>query len=869
MASSPAASAVPARRQGVRLACAGLCVLALLPGVRAWGPQGIPALAAPGGWFPVAPGSYGHLGRSGTAVADGEGLLLASPPVDGLGAAVRLRISGCDALEFRGLERAPGTVNFFCGSDPGAHRRGLPLYRSIEGRDRATGVGMLLQDDGKAVRYDLLLPDGVDPASVLVEVEGVDRIDYGRSGELLLRSGDFCLVQGRPVILVEVAPGVVEEIEAVCAMADARSFFFLPDRPLPPGRVRIDPRLEWGTYLGGATTFDDLRAMDSGPGGTLVVGGTTQALGGFFGGVNDFPVTPGAYQVSASQRTVFVAGLLNDGAGPLHFSTFLGGSAQDDLHALAVDGLSGAVSLCGGTTSANFPATATAFQTALAGTRDGWVAQLNASGTALLFSTYVGGAAGANGLPPEDELTCIAGTAAGFLVVGGSTKSTDMPVGAGAYQAASSGFEDGWLGLFDPGQIGSAQLLGATYLGGSDDDRIRALALSGPGHVLVAGSTVPRPVCVPAPFGPPCPTAAPFPVTAGAWQTLPDALGEGFVARLLLDGTGLAQASLAGGSGSDSIVAVKELGSGEVLLAGNSTGSGPPLPGGGHMGAPAGGTDAFVLLLDGLLETALAGTFFGGTGDDELFALAEDGGRWLAAGRTTSQDLPVTGHALDRDAGGGYDAFFAAWDSSGAALHYSTLIAGELNDEARAIQPLGGDRYGVGGTTSSAAFPTTRDTFQPLLGGFREAFTTAFHLGPPPPVGIEPACRGEANVLLEFPAGAPFPGHAGFTVTVDGSPARAYMPVFLAVQDRGDSFGPRLLGFFSATPVSFILDPAGEMALLPGVANSLGRADFLLPIPLVPGIVDRSFALQGLVYDGLGAVSGMSLSDGARCIFLP
>ena len=101
------------------------------------------------------------------------------------------------------------------------------------------------------------------------------------------------------------------------------------------------------------------------------------------------------------------------------FSTYLGGSGEDGVRAVTLDGLNG-IYVAGGTASANFP-TANAAQNIPGGGGDGFLAKLNANGASLAFSTFLGGSA-------YDEVAAIGRDPAGAIYVGGSTFSADFPV---------------------------------------------------------------------------------------------------------------------------------------------------------------------------------------------------------------------------------------------------------------------------------------------------------------------------------------------------------------------------------------------------------------------------------------------------------
>ncbi len=236
--------------------------------------------------------------------------------------------------------------------------------------------------------------------------------------------------------------------------------------------------LVWSTYIGGKYN-DEGRAVAFDASGDVVVAGTTVSP--------DFPVTPGAYQTSFdpggefAHSAGFVTKIDKPGEGFL-FSTFLGGSGDDTPLALVVAG-DGTVFVAGQTYSADFPATAGAFQGSLKGfglQSDGFVASLSADGARLAWSTYLGGGG-------QDSIYALARDSAGNLTVAGETTSTDFPTaGAGCSLKLASGGRDAFVSRLNA--AGKA-LVYSAYVGGTADDRATALALLPSGDAAIAGVT--------------------------------------------------------------------------------------------------------------------------------------------------------------------------------------------------------------------------------------------------------------------------------------------------------------------------------------------------------------------------------------------
>jgi hypothetical protein len=190
--------------------------------------------------------------------------------------------------------------------------------------------------------------------------------------------------------------------------------------------------LVYSTFLGG-TVSDDAAAIALDSSGRAYVTGSTQS--------KDFPVTAGAFQKTLHGTTdAFVTKFQISGDG-LFYSTFLGGSGDDGGNSIAVDGL-GRAYVAGGTSSANFPVL-NPIQAHLGGSQDAFVTKLSATGNALFFSTYLGGAA-------ADNANSIRLDSNANAYVGGVTSSTNFPTTPRAFSRTKKQSSDGWVAKIAP-----------------------------------------------------------------------------------------------------------------------------------------------------------------------------------------------------------------------------------------------------------------------------------------------------------------------------------------------------------------------------------------------------------------------------------
>ena len=184
---------------------------------------------------------------------------------------------------------------------------------------------------------------------------------------------------------------------------------------------KIDPLgsfLAYSTYLGGYTSAQG--PGSSSQGFAIAVDAFGQAYVAGIAFSTDFPTTPGAFQTTfgGDGDDAFVTKLNTTGTG-LVYSTYLGGGAEDGAYGLAIDHTGNAY-VTGFTGSLDFP-TVNAFQPALAGSEDVFIAKLNTEGAGLIYASYLGGSS-------LDQGFGIAVDSAGSAYVTGITVSTDFPL---------------------------------------------------------------------------------------------------------------------------------------------------------------------------------------------------------------------------------------------------------------------------------------------------------------------------------------------------------------------------------------------------------------------------------------------------------
>ncbi len=417
--------------------------------------------------------------------------------------------------------------------------------------------------------------------------------------------------------------------------------------------------LVYSTHIGGVN-FDWSGAIAVDAMGSAYVAGTTSS--------DDFPVTSDAFQKRyASARLTATAQVksgdcfvlkLNSLGNSLLYSSYLGGSSFDGCTAIAVDA-EGSAYVAGFTGSANFPTSENAFQRAhFGGTdshpivreSDGFVTKINPSGTAIVYSSFIGGTR-------DDLATAIAVDSSGSAYVAGSSSSAfGFPVTAGAPQpkfAGTGGNGDLMLGdafLLKVNPSGSA-LLYSTFLGGKRDDIAFGIAVDSKGTAYMTGSTL----------------SQDFPVTAIARQANYRgeggvewlASGDAFVAKMNPSGTAFEYVTYLGGSKDDRGIGIAVDPEGNAWITGNTVSLDWPVSSDAVQRVYAGERpelfkmgDGFVAKLSANGQTLLYSSYLGGFGNDWGVGIALDrAGSVYVTGGTSSSDFPTTQGAYQRNYG--------------------------------------------------------------------------------------------------------------------------------------------------------------------------------------------------------------------------
>ncbi|MCP4541534.1 MAG: hypothetical protein GY832_30760 [Chloroflexi bacterium] len=397
----------------------------------------------------------------------------------------------------------------------------------------------------------------------------------------------------------------------------------------------------------------------------------------------------------------------------LVYCGYIGGSGYDEGYGIAVDE-EGYVYVTGRTDSseATFPVTVGPDLTHNGGSYDAFVAKVNATGSALVYAGYIGGSGYEYGYG-------IAVDGVGDAYITGSTWSSEatFPVTVGP-DLTHNGTSDAFVAKV---KSDGTSLVYCGYIGGSDGDYGRGIAVDGAGNVLLIGNTNS--------------SEATFPVTMGPDLTYNSGVYDAFVVKVGTDGTSLVYAGYIGGSGYDSGYGIKVDGAGNAYVTGSTSSSEATFP--VTVGPDLtynGSSDAFVAKVASDGTSLLYCGYIGGSHDDYGRYIAVDGlGNAYVTGQTNSSEatFPVTvGPDLtyngDQDLTYNDDAFIAKVASDGTSLLYCGYIGGSGYDEGYGIAVDGaGYVYVTGRSNSSeATFPVTVGPDLTYNGGSHDAFVT-------------------------------------------------------------------------------------------------------------------------------------------------
>ena len=586
--------------------------------------------------------------------------------------------------KMEGLEALPSKSNYFLGNDPGKWRRDVTSYAKVRYKGVYPGIDMIYYGHQQQLEYDFVVAPHANPGAIRLRFDGIERIEMEPAGDLILHTADGEVRQHKPVVYQERTGGRQAIAGRYAIKSEREVGFELGEYDLNRPLI-IDPILAYSTFLGG-TGDDTATAVATDAAGNAYVTGLTNSMdfptvnplkpdpdiarsdcfvaklnregtallySTYFGGSDienprkialdgqgnillmgdtaskDFPTKNPIQPASGNApdvtfiNDIFVTKLNREGS-ELIFSTYLGGVEDEMARDLALDH-EGNVYITGATFSNNFP-TRNALQPALAGDSDAFVAKLNATGSALVYSTYLGGTV-------DEEGNALAADRNGNVYIVGSTSSEDFPT-ANPLQPALKGLSDAFITKLDPN---GSSILYSTYFGGSDIERGKSMALDGFGNIFVVGDTLSSDLTLKNPV-----------------QDTFKGVQDTFIAKFNPSGSALRYSTYLGGGDYDEVWDMAVDREGKVYLVGHTYSRDfptldaiQPIPDNLNQRSPA--PHAFLSVLNVDCSGLVYSTYLGGRDLDGAFGISLDAmGDVYVVGVTQSEDFPTTPGTFQR-----------------------------------------------------------------------------------------------------------------------------------------------------------------------------------------------------------------------------
>ena len=692
----------------------------------------------------------------------------AAPP------AARLRLSLLHARtqpRLRPERQQTSVSNYLVGNDPRKWHSNIANYAAVRYEQIYPGIDWVVYGNPRQLEYDFVVAPHSDARQIALRIDGAQSLALDDNGDLLVKVRDATLRQLKPVVYQSTDDGARRYIEGRYVLTHQHLTFSLGD--YDRGReLIIDPTFVYSTYLGGSS-FDSATAIavDS-QGNTYLVGSAAST---------DFP-TENPLQASNRQDDNVFVSKLNAAGSALVYSTYLGGTGNghygnlstcstrgsvnaslsgDVATAIAVDA-EGNAYVAGSTNSNDFPTVnpfqATNHAQANYGSNS-FLLKLNAAGSALVYSTYLGG--GGRAVAPiisGDSATGIAVDAAGDAYVTGITSSPDFPT-LTPFQATNGQTAAGSVTAFVAKFNSTASALQySTYLGGSAatglGDCASAIAIDSGGNAYVVGQTASTNF----------PTAAAFQSVNHATAVATGLVGNAFITKINSTGSALVYSTYLGGSVNDAAQAVAVDSSGNAYISGYTGSTDFPTANAFQLQNQTNGhgDNAFVTKLNAAGAALTYSTYLGGSTNEQATGIAlDEAGNAYISGFTGSTDFPTveplqaTNNAATHKTS---NAFISELDTVGSSLEFSTYLGGSgiqadvacpaeptpcepfyFGDSAAAIAVDAAGNVYVTGVTYSTDFPTVMAFQSTNKSGGATSFVTKISMPHPAAVGAASA----------------------------------------------------------------------------------------------------------------------------------
>ncbi len=473
------------------------------------------------------------------------------------GHAYRMNFVGANPSPLiEGNDQQTSYRNYFIGNDESKWASNVPLYTGITYQSLYDGIDLHAYGDGNNLKYDYIVYPGADANQVRVTYEGVDKVEL-KNGKLVLTTSLGEVIEQAPVAW-QIINGIKKIVKCEFVLRTGKEIaqteitFNFPNGYDANEMLLIDPVLVASTYSGATSTnYGHCATYDAQ--GNIYTGAISFSQG--------YPVTTGAFQAVFGGNTDIAISKLNPTGSALLYATYIGGAESDYPHSMIVNG-AGELFVYGSTASSNFPVTAGAFDQSFNSPPAMWsmdiiVSHLNATGTVMIGSTYVGGSGndGSNAINYNYGDTYrgeIILDGAGNPYIGSFSESANFPVTAGSYDNTANGMQDAVIFKMNPALT---TMTWSTFLGGSDNDGCFGIDLSASGEIYAVGATA----------------SSNFPAMAGTYQgAYQGGMYDGFVVLLLGNGSLIGSSTFFGTPGQDLVYFIDVDAADNVYIYGQS-----------------------------------------------------------------------------------------------------------------------------------------------------------------------------------------------------------------------------------------------------------------------------------------------------------
>jgi len=531
------------------------------------------------------------------------------------------------APHIEAINKKPFYHNYFIGNDRSRWAGGVPVFGELVYHNVYQGVDVRAYSEGSSFKYDVIVHPGAQPSHIRMNYKGV-QVKLLPNGNLQIPLGFNTLEETAPYTY-QLIGGQKVEVPSAFVLNEKGEIGFSFPKGYDTGKdLIIDPTLVFATYSSStAMTFGFSATYDLS--GSLYAGGECFNVG--------WPASVGAFQTAYGGGVDAGINKYTPNGNGLVYSTYYGGSGSDLPNNMVVNA-SNELAVTGSTSSPNLAVTPGCYDNTLGGNTDAYVVHFNATGTALIGATYIGGsgadAANSSTLSPnygDGNRGEIFFDTNNDIVVAGSTASTDFPVTAATYQATSGGSQDA---MFFKLNTTCTNLIFSTYIGGSGMDAAFSVAKKGNGNWVLCGGT----------------NSPNFPGTAGAATPAPQGGTDGFVLILNNNANSLVASSFIGTSAFDHAFKVQVDPNDTIYVCGQTAGAAFPVSPGVYN--VAGGTIYFQKFVPDL-STLVLSTRIGQTTNLVPTAFLKDNcGNVYFSGFQAGATLALTPNAYQTTPGG-------------------------------------------------------------------------------------------------------------------------------------------------------------------------------------------------------------------------